>query len=563
MITIKVRDFRGAERADIACAPIGLVAGLNAAGKSSIAQAVGAALTGRPIPIEDIPKGSAAALVHVGSADGIVEVTGESGTSTMAWPMGRGATSGDGPPRATAWAAGLDSVVKIDAKDRARVLGEYLKAAPTHEDFASAMRDAGLSGDDDNIIKAMWKLVENVGWDNAHLARKERGAEMKGQWREVTGANYGSKIAAAWHPSDWSDNLEGAAEAELAQELAAAKRQHEAAIKSSAQSEAATETLRREANVVAQRTATYEGAVSTQKDLSAVLETAREDRENLPSAISEMGMPCPHCGAEVVLRRINLHESRLEKAAVIPEAELKKRRDAKAAADGKIGNLEGRLREAGAEMEAALAALERSRAAARLLQNAKPSSGPSVEASRGAAETAERRLNMVRQQARADDLREKIASNDVLLGILAPDGMRQTKLTRTLGLFNSTLASLCETAGWDAVQVDGGMSISYGPRPYGLISASEQYRVQAVLQVAMAQIDGSDMAVFDAAVWLDSKTCSGLLALVDELQRPALICMTMSRRDQLPDLSASEMGASFWIDNGICEQVRLNGGGPH
>jgi predicted ATP-dependent endonuclease of OLD family len=60
MIAIELRDFRGCERASLRVDPIALVAGRNATGKSSIAQAIGAALAGEPLVLEGLAKASAA-----------------------------------------------------------------------------------------------------------------------------------------------------------------------------------------------------------------------------------------------------------------------------------------------------------------------------------------------------------------------------------------------------------------------------------------------------------------------------------------------------------------------
>ena len=57
MIEIELRDFRGCERASLRVDPIALIAGRNATGKSSIAQAIGAALTGDPLVVEGVAKG--------------------------------------------------------------------------------------------------------------------------------------------------------------------------------------------------------------------------------------------------------------------------------------------------------------------------------------------------------------------------------------------------------------------------------------------------------------------------------------------------------------------------
>ena len=94
--------------------------------------------------------------------------------------------------------------------------------------------------------------------------------------------------------------------------------------------------------------------------------------------------------------------------------------------------------------------------------------------------------------------------------------------------------------------------------PYPLLSKSEQYRVRAVFQVAMAIIDGSDLVVLDEADILDGPTRSGLFKMLDAATQEglaALVCMTLSRRDQAPDLAAIGLGRSYWLEAGVAEPI--------
>ena len=99
------------------------------------------------------------------------------------------------------------------------------------------------------------------------------------------------------------------------------------------------------------------------------------------------------------------------------------------------------------------------------------------------------------------------------------------------------------------------MTITYGGRHYSLCSTSEQYRCRAVLAVAMAKLDGSDLVALDAADVLDAEQRSGLFELLEEAGLPALVCMTLARREQLPELAALGLGASYWIQDGVAEPL--------
>jgi hypothetical protein len=560
MISIKLRNFRGAERAEITCGPLALVGGKNATGKSSLAQATGAVLSGNTLPLAGLTKGSAGMLVHVGADGAAVEIRSEAGTARIAWPSCEATATGE-PPHASAYAAGLESVALLAPKERARVLGDYLHADPTREDLTQALADVELG--DQEIVEAVWKLIEEKGWDGTHTSRREKGAELKGRWKQVTKANYGSRIAASWKPEDWLElgrhgDLDNTTEERLASALKNLQAVHDKAVATAAISGAERERLQAQADQVEDLKDKLADAEIEETRREDELMKAQNARDALPSTGSEAAMPCPHCGEPVVLRRVNLAEQRLEKAEVVAPAEFKKRRLALAEADGTVERFRGELTQQNRTVEATRHEMHLAIDAANKLATMPPSGGDAAQiaAAKESLEIGQRRLAAFRQKAEAGDLHAKVASNELLIEILAPDGVRGQKLGRVLEVFGTTrLAPLTDAADWKPVTVDPAMTIAYGGRPYALLSTSEQYRVRAVLAVAMAQLDGSAMVVFDAADVLDGTTRSGLVAMLEDAGLPALICLTLSRREQLPDLAAAGLGASYWLDQGVAEPL--------
>ena len=280
-------------------------------------------------------------------------------------------------------------------------------------------------------------------------------------------------------------------ENDLLGDLAKAKGDHERAIDEAAVSDAERERLRAEADRAdrsAQRTRTT--AVKAAARGRIECETAQAARRALPRPKSEAGMPCPHCGAFVAIRRISLVETTLDKVEPIPPAELKRRRQR---------DRRGRWRDlatATARCSATRSAVERARrdldasTAARVQLAALParvkSPAGQLEETRAAVEAAEARLKGWRQKREADRLRDEISVNEKILDVLAGDGLRAKKLARVLDVFNSaTLKPLTDIAGWKPVAIEADMSLTYGGRRYPLLSTSEQYRVRVVLQVAM------------------------------------------------------------------------------
>lgn len=558
MIRVSLRNFRGCERADLEVAPVALAAGNNAAGKSSLVQAVGAALSGSTLVIDGINKATAGLLVKAGAAVATVSLAGDDGDVQVTWPACNVVTEGK-PPAASVWATGLDSLPLVPVRERAAVLARYLKADPTKDDLAAAFADAGFA---DTAAGAFWQQIDEQGWDAVVLARRDRGAELKGAWRQVTTQNWGSRVAKIWQPAAWDEALAGMTEEQLGAAAETAHRGQDAAIAAAAVSAANRADLEREVSELDARKDSLRAAEAAADRLGEALDAAKTARGELPAAPKSSGIPCPHCGAFVAIERVDLATTRLVPVETLPENELKARRIAIAGADGAIERVHAEYQAAAREVERVRYSMQASLDARRRLDALPAPSGggggPDVAAARAALDAAVGRIAAWRQKRDADDLARRIAGNEALLAILAPDGLRAQKLRRVLDAWNEgPLAGFAEAAGWAAVTVAADLAILYGGRPYPLLSTSEQYRARAVLAAAMAAIDGSAMLVFDAADVLDAPQRSGLFGLIEEADCPALVAMTATRRDQVPDLAALGIGKSFWLDRGICTELYI------
>ncbi len=350
---------------------------------------------------------------------------------------------------------------------------------------------------------------------------------------------------------------EKATETDLITAVARAKAAHEQAIEAAAVSGAEREQLVTAAGLTAARQVALRDAETAVQAAATALDRATDARRLLPAAESDGGLPCPHCGAFVVIKRISLVETTLVAAETIPQAELKKRRQAIAEADGEISRLGGELRAKQQAVATAKRDLEASVAARTQLSELRPSdkSAGDVETTRAAVETAQARLQGFRQKREADELRDKIRVNDQVLDVLAADGLRAKKLARVLDAFAAQLKSMTDAAGWKVVAVEPDMAVTYGGRPYALLSTSEQYRVRAVLQATIARVAGSDLVVIDAADVLDAPSRSGLFSMLGQAELSAVVFMTLSRREQVPDLASADLGASYWLDDGVLEPL--------
>ena len=84
-----IQNYRGLASASLDISRICLLAGPNAAGKTSAAQAISGALTGEPVPIKGVKKTSAGLLVRSGTASGSVSLTTTEGRTEIQWPSAK------------------------------------------------------------------------------------------------------------------------------------------------------------------------------------------------------------------------------------------------------------------------------------------------------------------------------------------------------------------------------------------------------------------------------------------------------------------------------------------
>lgn len=546
-----VENFRRVRRADIDLSATALICGPNGAGKTSLAHALAAGLTGDPVPIPGVKKGEAGAFVHSGSPKGTVTIEGEDGHVAVEYPRASVTTEGT-PPSATPYAAGLSSLADMEVKAASAVLIECLKATPTREDLGKALEKIDVGEEHADKI---WSAIEANGWDNAHAHAKETGIRLKGQWEGITGTRYGSNKAERWLPDDWSTDLDGASEDSLQAAATEAREFLEAAIASTAVSDAERERLEAQAGRV--------NDLRNQADEAAkILDRLREDVKATDKALNDLPgipaddhmMPCPHCGSPVVIKLKPTHLSKPERMS---EAERDRRQAAIAAARGahdeacaKVTTAEQTLRDLRrecTEADLAKATLDE--------VPAEGSSAGDVEAAREAARYAEKRIAAFTAKVRADRLHASIGRNMQVQAILAPDGLRRRKLRDAIADLNGRLAQLCAAADWGEVEVLDDLSVCYAGWPMRLCSAGHAMRARVILQVAFAELDGSSCLVIDAADTLDQLGRRGLLRLLGAAGRPALVCMTMPAADLVPDLASKDAGRSYWIEDGVATAI--------
>jgi hypothetical protein len=497
----------------------------------------------------ELKKADAKLLVRDGEKNAQARVKTEGGEVRMFWPDCLGQASGAEPPRASVYAAGLSSIAEISPKERAAELGRYLKADPTKADLAQTLGEQFSPA----AVDRLWEEIDQRGWDGAYADQETRRRDARRDWEKLTGAGFGSEKAAAWRPGGWDPLMDNLTAGDVEQQLAEARETLEAAIADAAVDLAELTRLRELSRDLDARQDSLSAASLAASEAGPALEAAIARRKGLPEPARAGGMPCPHCGGALMLHRDG-PVTTLVKHESLPDAENKTRQMAIAAADGETARLTAAKTAAYAAIAVARGDLDAAAAARDKIAALGEKKGAAGMVDRGRERVAglERDLAMVKQAAEATTLYRRWLGAHLKLEALAPAGLRARKLGEATQAFNEgVLAPLSEAAGVDRVNLTRELSVRLGERPYRLVSESQQFLARAVLQLAQARLDGSTMVVIDRADILDGPGKSGLFAMLRDAMIPALVAMTATRPEQLPDLEAAGLGQSMWIEGAV------------
>jgi hypothetical protein len=543
---VEIKNYRGVSDAQLTMAPIALVAGPNGSGKTSISQAVAAALTKNAAPIDGIAKNAAGQLLRDGAKRGKCVVGDESGNVTANWP-GASVSEEGTPPWASEIACGLVSLVDMKPKDAAALLIDAIEATPTLDDLTAALPDT-----DETLLGQVWAAIQKDGWEIAHKRSQERGTKLKGAWEQVTGERYGSQKAEAWKPSGTPE----AGTEELKAELDGLRAELEAAIANQAVGEAEVQRLQAqiEAGTAAQASLVELQAHQEKGNAHADKLTAELGALPKPETVETLA-ECPHCKGHLVV--VSTTDVRAPAEGGITAEENEQRQAAIDAKRAELLRTNNARTQIGGQIASAMQTISLATAAAAQLE-ALPKGGATAEQIkelRNDITDAETDLRSVQAAASAEKIHGDIGANQAVIEALAPTGVRQTVLNKKMGEFNAALARLSKSAGWGGVRIDEALGTYLGGRAYILLSESEKYRVRVTLQVALADLDGSEAVIVDAADILDRIGRNGLLKMLHASGMRSLVTMTMNTQADVPDLAKPGFGRSYWLADSVLAPV--------
>lgn len=551
----QITNFRGARKAAFDLNTITLVGGPNGGGKSSIAQAAGAALSGQVIPFAKMPKNTAGKLVTDGEKRGMAYVEDDQGNHiTVTWPDCNIVGQGETQPNASPIAAGLDSPLDWTDKERAEFFFTLLNAEPNEAAFTAAFKGI-LSGAKE--ITKLREAIQSSGWDTVYAGAKEKGTKLKGAWEQITREGYGSKKADNWYPMEWSAEIEGKTRDELTAAVAEARAWVDAGVTDAAVEKALGDRERETLEILAAdepaRLAAMTAADTAKKTAKKALDDAEALLLEAGKAVVSPGQECPHCHKPLIVvhGKITPGEVTKEQAEETIQREQEARRDRDKANEAH--------KDAYLAYTKAINACDEANDAVKKLASM-PAPNETPAAATTDLDTAQARLKVARcnlvafdQKIEADAIYGKITTNEAVAKELAPDGLRLKALNDALSSANERLADLCAYASWQSVAIGPDMSITYGGRAFRLCSMSEQYRVRTALQVFVATEQQASAVIIDGADILTKAGRNGLFRMVHTAGIPALVCMSMEREayDQAAVGIRKNGGHAYWIENGV------------
>lgn len=550
-----IKNFRTIGETSIEINPIALICGLNGAGKTSIARAVAAAATGKPVPYEKVTKkDSGKLLLRHGTHSGSVTLGGDKGTIEIQWPKGDVASTGT-PPAASDIACGLVDLLAMKEKDALSYLIKLLKAEPSIEDLKSEIDAEQI---DIKLAEAIWQVIEAQGWEAAHKRAVETGQQRKGAWSQITGTAWGDEKAREWYPEGWEDNMAEISSEQLQIAVNKAKAKVEAEIAKNAVSQSEREKLQALVDKIPELKELFFTKTQAAVKAQGMLDELIKELSTTPNPHAKEEYKCPHCENPLQINQTTPGKFTLTKAESI-RGDTKKASLKYAELCGKKSKLEGENTAAINAVNIAGSELKQAEDAEKKLvdmPDVKEGSADALTFARVDLAAAEHKLSLVNKCSSAQAAMQQVVTNQKLVKMLSETGLRKKKLADCLDAFiASYIDPLCNDFGIPVATIDTDLNIDVGTTSYAMLSESEQFRVRTVFQLAIAKLENASLVIIDRADILDKNGRTRLFTTIINAGIPALICMTLNNPDQAPNLSGNGYGISYWIEKGSCRPI--------
>lgn len=573
--SITIAEVLGLSRADINFAGVTLVAGNNATGKSTLADCISMAFLGTPSRVS--LKKELDQLLHDDAAKGRITVTYEGGEGTAEFRLPKGEHHADefAGMQYLPYVLQPSRFAALTADERRTLLFQLTSCKASSKVIIQKLIERGIDEGLATDFAINWK----TGFPAAAKEAYARATTAKGAWQQITGQKWGSVVAEDWKATKPEGTCPTTAELDALMEShkaiqaevdkgqqyvggLEAKREASASFmkRSSDAAETADQLERRKAKQAA-----------TEKDLNKL-------EAELPALVEELAtlqagsvpVACPCCGEQLRINGNTLEKFQGLKADTKAVTDLALRvRNAREAIELLKRTLANDIKSVS---EADTAAVQYKAIIAEkveVIDEAKIEAGKTALAGQKQKAADLRAEFNTKQQTRIDfgavkETTEKatkahaeVKTWQALGDALSPDGIPGELLADAIAPFNQSLAVLARLCSWKVPAVQADMAVTYGERLYGLCSASEKWRADALIALAIAQISQLRLVVLDGFDILHVAAREELLGMCIQLEsmgamETLVLCGTMK---ELPAGLSKRGIAGVWVTNSIAENA--------
>lgn len=536
--SFSIENVLGARRAtlQLPASGVALVAGGNADGKSSVAEALRLALlswSDRAGPKKAWPE-----LVTDGARIGRVTVMTDTGPIKLTLPSGDVDGITDLHPAADL-CLGKTRITSVKKSERAALIKGLVGTSNDTDEVARRLLARGHQpGYVERIRTLLRSGVEAAREEAAGMAR-----EAKGEWRHITGQNWGCKAGETWQPEGEPEHPADAAFDAIEQACVETLKAEESRLKAAERDLARAQPMHPDdLQALRDRAATFATSeasrVKVESDTKAAERRVVELREEL-AGIAYDAQSCPHCGG---LLHIQNDAPVAIKGTPAPGRDREIVRLALDAAEDDLSTAQDALREA-------QAAVAKADAAARRLAAESAAAPPNIDdleaavasakAKHDAASEAVQRLRdsqaWHRTNRRARDAHEIVLAWTALADDLGPQGVAAGLAGSAIATLNAEAALICDALSFGAVTIGADGGAFYDDRESWYCSESERWRIDTVVAVALARISGLGIVILDRLDILAPALRPGVLSGLMRLQLgAAVICCTVAQKPTVP-----------------------------
>lgn len=558
---INIQSFCGIRAVDVALpTSLTLFAGHNHAGKSSLVEAIKAAMLGQ-YNSRVLLKKDAGQLVTDGAKKGSVLVKTDETEFTFTLPS----CAGNGAEHdILAQLLNSNAFAARSTAMRRTTLLSISGCKITPKIIFSKLAERGCNSDKYEVVDLA------KGLEAANKYAEEQTRDARASWKAITGETYGSKKAEEWVAPKFDIDAADSAEfniAEIDTLQVEINQLHDYKAKLLVENNASNAIIKATADLTAKSAGLERIKAKLAHDQTKLAEWEKTLVNAQSYAALDRSMPCPCCDKLLSVVDGELIEvdtlPHLNKAPTVGITECESSINLfKSAVNNSQRDL--LLAENAANELDALPSFD----AKTIIANQQKIATAELEIKAKQAQVNELNAKLreagalVQKNAHADSNTTKAAQYHIdvvewlaIAEALGPDGIPAEILASALDPFNSLLRDVATATNWAQVAINADMDITANGRPYNLLSESEKWRTDTALTYAISQLSGLKLFVLDRVDVLDTPSRLTLLKWLHALAKATnidsvIVCGTFK---ELPKVPATF--STHWLENGAIDTV--------